>query len=407
MTTRGDILIVGAGPVGLTAALAVRSTGRPVRVLEAGAADRLRPGSRAIYLHGATLKILERLSPGLGHALARGGIVWPTRRTTYKGHTVFQRTYKNRGETADGLPHFTSLSQVEAEHCLLAACHAAGVEFIWNRTAQRADVTGDTVEISTDTGDVYHGAYVIAADGARSAIRESIGIELEGTRSINTFVIADVAEIAESPLPVERVFHYRHPQVGGRNVLLVPFAGGWRADLQLRVDDDPKQFSEGEGLRNWLAATLGPAYADRVTWVSNYQFLQVIAGSFCDPTGRVLLVGEAAHLFAPFGARGLNSGVPDAEHAALAIDAALNTESEADRLAAIQAFDAARRGAAEWNRRAAGIALRHLQARDPIAKIRLAVAASLAPYSAKAAKWLDEAPYGPTTGPDESRQVKY
>ena len=158
----------------------------------------------------------------------------------------------------------------------------------------------------------------MGADGARSAVRQAIGVELEGNCSVNSYVIVDVAEDPSEPLPVERVFHYEHPAVGGRNVLLVPFAGGWRADLQCKEDDDPEAFSKPEGARAWVASTLGERYGGRVTWVSTYQFLQVIAQSFVDRNRRVLLVGEAAHLFAPFGARGMNSGIADAAAAATA-----------------------------------------------------------------------------------------
>ena len=69
-------------------------------------------------------------------------------------------------------------------------------------------------------------------------------------------MIVDVAEDSAHRLPVERVFHYEHPAVGGRNVLLVPFAGGWRADLQCNEDDDPDAFSDPEGARAWVRSTL-------------------------------------------------------------------------------------------------------------------------------------------------------
>ncbi|MEZ4293611.1 MAG: hypothetical protein R3B70_01445 [Polyangiaceae bacterium] len=77
-----------------------------------------------------------------------------------------------------------------------------------------------------------------------STLRKQLGIEMEGGRSKNTFVVVDVAEVEGAPLPPERVFHYRLPAAGGRNVLLVPFRGGWRADLQCRADDDPSAWSE-------------------------------------------------------------------------------------------------------------------------------------------------------------------
>lgn len=72
---------------------------------------------------------------------------------------------------------------------------------------------------------------------------------------------------------------------------------------------------------------MDPKYADRITWISTYTFYQVVAETYTDQHNRVILAGEAAHLFAPFGARGLNSGVPDAIVAAKGIQKALEVES--------------------------------------------------------------------------------
>src|SRR5580765_2332130 len=89
-----NVVVVGAGPVGLTAALALRSLDVPVTVVEAGAQDRIRPGSRAIFIHGASMQLLEGLSPGLGHQLADHGLIWLTKRTLYRGQEIYARTYR-------------------------------------------------------------------------------------------------------------------------------------------------------------------------------------------------------------------------------------------------------------------------------------------------------------------------
>jgi 3-(3-hydroxy-phenyl)propionate hydroxylase len=139
-------------------------------------------------------------------------------------------------------------------------------------------------------------------------------------------------------------------------------------------------------------------YADRVTWVSTYVFRQAIATSFVDPTRRILLAGEAAHVFAPFGARGLNSGVADAFVAAKAIDAALRaaTPEAADRF--VDDFAESRRAAAERNRAASSTALTHLVASSPARRVVRSAAAQLAPFVPSIGKWMDAAPYGPPLG---------
>lgn len=189
-----------------------------------------------------------------------------------------------------------------------------------------------------------------------------------------------------------------------RNVLLVPFAGGWRVDLQCREDDDPEEFNSDEGVRRWLARVIDPRYTERVAWVSTYRFLQVLAAEFTDAEQRVLLVGEAAHLFAPFGARGMNSGIADARSAVDAICTALDHPAAARR--AVEHFASDRRDAAEYNRAAAGAALTHMQAKDPVVRVKRRLAAAVAPWVAGAGQWLDTAPYGPRVG-RAGKQRKY
>lgn len=399
-----EALVVGAGPVGLTAALALRSYGVPVTVLEAGPDGRQRPGSRAIFTHSNTLTILDRLSPGLGAELYTHGVYWNTQRTFYEGREVYAKTYPD--PPAGTYPHFTSLPQVQIEAYLYARALAAGVEFAWDQEV--ADVTADAdgVTVTTAAGTAWRAPYVIGADGSRSVVRRQIGARMEGSRDEGWYIVVDVAELEQPTLPNERHFHYAHPAVDGRNVLVVPFAGGYRVDLQLVDGDDPEQLASPDGVRAWLDAVLPAGYADSTTWVSTYQFLQLVAHDFADPTRRVLLVGEAAHLFAPFGARGLNSGVPDAEAAAIAVVLARQATNPAAARSAVETFALARRSAALFNRDAAGEALAHLRP-TPEKAAEVRAAAQRAPQDEAASTWLEKAPYGPRGVPRAETVYRY
>lgn len=393
MSAHRPVLVVGGGPVGLSAALALRAQGLEVAVLEAQPEGRLRPGSRAIYTHRASLELLERTQPGLGREIGRRGLVWSAKRTFWRDREVFARSYPP--PAGDGLPPFTSLPQPEVERCLVDACRASGVELVWDTPVRGLAVGGDEVRLMTAGGARWTAAYVLAADGPRSTMRQALGIGMEGDRSQSAYVIVDVAEDPQDPRPLERLFHYEHPGVGHRNVLLVPFPGGWRIDLQCHRDDDPDLFGCDDGARAWVAKVMGDRYAQRVSWISTYRFLQVVARELTDADRRVLLLGDAAHLFAPFGARGMNSGIADAHVAAEAIHAALRAPDRAEGRAAIEGFATDRHEAAWSNRWAAGSALAAMAPRGVRARLRRRAAVALAPRSQRAGAWLDAAPYGP------------
>ena len=387
------MLVVGAGPVGLTAALALRARGLSVTVLEADPADRVRPGSRALFVHRESLSTMEAICPGLGFAVARYGVVWRTRRTLHRGRHVYSQSYPPHDPAV--LPPFTSLRQVDTERFLLEACKSAGVGFRWGTAVATVEYSAGDVTVVARDGRRFTAGYVVAADGARSAVRRAVGIELSGTRSEGSHVVVDIAAL-DGEQPTERTFHYEHPAVGNRTVLQVPFAGGFQVDLQCRDDDPPDAFGTAEAVRRWLPQVVGAEYTERVLWVSTYHFLQKVADAFADPRRRVLLVGEAAHLFPPFGARGMNSGIADAASAAAAIAAALARPRNA--AARVDAFAAKRRAAALFNSAAAGEALAHLRPR-PVMRVRQRLAARLAPAVAQCGSWLEHAPYGPRRNP--------
>jgi len=401
----GDVLVVGAGPVGMSAALALDARGVPVTLLEAEPADRDRPGSRADYVHGATLEILEAVHPGLGKRIADAGLIPPTRRTLWRGREVFSRTYSNPGGSGY-LPHSTRIPQTEVEDFLLDALDERGIDVHWDSAVESVDATEEGVGVETADGHTYEAPYVVGADGGSSTVRKSIGVRMSGTESTNTFVIIDVAEVEEDPRPCELHFHYGHPGVG-RNVLVAPFAGGWRIDVTCLPSDDPERFTRDERVREIVTEAAGPQYADRVTWVSTYRFKQVTADSFVDEHRRVLLAGDAAHLFAPFGGRGMNSGIHDADAAASAVATALTAETDAVARREVGNYAGLRETAADWNEYASGKALEHIYSDRLLPNAKKRAAAELARVWEPAGKWLDSAHFGPHSGPPIPTEGKF
>ncbi len=322
--------------------------------------------------------------------------MWWTKRTLWHGREVYCKTYRKR-DYGTALPPFISLPQVRTEDLMVAACQANGVDIEWNREILDVQVTDAGVLLTDSKGDKWEADYVIAADGSRSRLRTSIDRPLEGPRSRNVFVVVDLEDDPRTPVPHERIFHYNHPGVEGRNVLLVPFAGGWRVDLNLKVHDDPAVYMSTEGLAKWIPRVMPESYGDRVSWVSTYRFAQQTAASFTDDHRRVLLTGEAAHLFAPFGARGMNSSIPDAIAAVDASVAALEAgPGSSEAAAAVDSFATTRRDAAQYNRACATQALNHMLGQRPSVWLRRAGAAAVADLGLRAGRWLDSAPYGPS-----------
>lgn len=399
--TRSDeipLVVVGAGPVGLVAALAARHEGIPVLVLEKDAEDAPRAGSRATFLFRESLDLLEQIAPSVTTELVALSGQWTALRTTYRGETVFAKEFPKSAPGAFGI----SVPQPRQEETYRQRCRAEGVEFRWSTTVTDAATDAAGVTLTLDSGEMIRARYVVAADGARSVVRSRIGgMDLEGERSNTAFIIVD-AEAPDENAPElrERAFHYNHPAVGGRNVLLVPFGGGLRIDLQCIPDDDVDEWQTPETLASWVTDVAGAQYADNILWASTYRFNRSVARSYTDQHRRVLLVGEAAHLFPPFGGgRGLNSGIPDAVFAVEAIAKALKSGDEKKAWRIIDAVAAERRMAGLANRDQASKALVRMEARTLLRKLQRHLAARFARWWTPLGVWLDRSPTGGSTRP--------
>lgn len=338
---RHDVAIVGAGPVGLSAAIDLAQRGIKVVVLDDS--DRIGDGSRGLCYAKRTLEILDRL--GVGEKLVAQGVTWKIGKVHLGDELVY--SFDLLPEDGHKMPAFINLQQYYLEKALVdRAQELLGIDLRWrNRVAgieRRND--GATLTIETPDGPYSLDAgWVIAADGARSTLRDLMGLQFKGHTFEEKFLIADVRMVA-SDLPTERHFWFDPPFHTGQSALRHRQPDeSWRIDLQLGPDADIDEELKPENYEPRIRRMVG----DRdfhVDWVSIYRFNCRRIDRFVH--GRVIFVGDSAHQVSPFGARGANSGIQDAENLVWKLAAVLDGNAQE---ALIESYEIERAQAADEN----------------------------------------------------------
>ena len=323
---RRPVVVAGAGPAGLATAVDLAQGG--VRVVLLDDDDRLSTGSRAICFAKRTLEIFDRL--GCGEPMAQKGVGWNTGRVFLGDEQVY--SFSLLTEAGHHRPAFVNLQQYYVEGFLLDRARALpNLEIRWRNRVAGISQDGQEVTLTVETPDGPYWLrceYLVAADGARSPIRRALGHESRGQTFRDRFLIADVR--MEADFPAERWFWFDPPFHPGQSVLLHRQPDGvWRIDFQLGWDADPVAERLPERVVPRVQALLGPDAKFELEWVSVYTFSCQRMASFRD--GRVLFTGDCAHGVSPFGARGANSGVQDAENLAWKLRMVL-TGAAPDRL---------------------------------------------------------------------------
>jgi 3-(3-hydroxy-phenyl)propionate hydroxylase len=334
------VIVVGGGMVGLTAALDLALQGIKPILLDDD--DTVSIGSRAICHAKRSLEILARL--GLGEALLEKGVTWNTGRVFAGEKQVF--AFDLLQEPGHQYPAFINLQQYHLEELLVRACENAGVDLRWRHKATAVTHHASHVELAIETPDGPYSLtadWLLAADGARSPIRESLNLPFVGKVFRDRFLIADV--VMRAPFPAERWFWFNPPFHPGGSVLLHRQADDvWRIDFQLGWDADPEAEKDPAKVRPRVAAMLGPETEFELEWVSVYTFRCRRLEKFRH--GRILFLGDAAHQVSPFGARGGNGGIQDADNLAWKLAAVLRNEAPETLL---DSYDAERIPAADEN----------------------------------------------------------
>jgi 2-polyprenyl-6-methoxyphenol hydroxylase-like FAD-dependent oxidoreductase len=333
-----------------------------------------RIGSRAICMQRETLEIWARL--GIGEAIADRGVRWRTGRTYLHGRELF--SIELPGGSGEHFPPFVNISQSEVEERLTEGVMSLGVRIHHGHRCVGLQQETDTVTatFATEQGEVAHrSCFLVGTDGAHSSVRHAIGMGFPGHTFEDRFLIADIR--AELPFSNERHFHFDPPWNPGRQVLIHPQPDGvWRIDWRVSAETDPDAEAADGRLDRRIREVVGEGVAFEVVWVTAYRFSQRLADAFRDR--RVFLAGDAAHVMSPFGARGLNSGVADADNLAWKL-ASVVVGNAPDRL--LDTYDAERRPAAVENLAATGATMRFMAPHGPVRRVWRDLVLRLAPRS--------------------------
>jgi 3-(3-hydroxy-phenyl)propionate hydroxylase len=342
-----QVIVIGAGPVGQSTALLLARWGVPVLVLDQRP-GREPAGSKSICQQRDVLDIWTAAGAG---RVAEEGLAWTTARTYYRGEELFSWTFAGPGP----LPACVNISQTRTEEILDAAiARRPLVEVRWGHrvTGLEQDGRGVTVRCGER---VLRAPYAVVCAGARAQeLRRALGVTFEGESFEDQFLICDI----RADLPGwehERRFHFDPEWNPGRQVLIHPCPGStFRIDWQIPPDFIPTGADVDRRIRQIIGER-----GYELLWQTTYRFHSRIASRM--RAGRVLLAGDCAHLVAPFGARGLNSGVADAENAAWKLAFVLNGWAPPELL---ESYHAERHAAALENLEITGATMRFLAPRS-------------------------------------------
>ena len=304
---RKPLVVIGAGPVGLAAAIDARLHGLDVLLFDEE--DSVSFGSRAVCYAKRALEILDRL--GVGDPIVDKGVGWNVGRTFLREEEVYH--FDLVPEPGHKRPGMINLQQYHLEEALVKRATELGVDLRWKYKVAGVQPLKDGARVSVETPDgafEIDADWLIVADGARSNVRRQLGLDIEGHVFKDRFLIADV--IMEADYPAERWFWFDPPFHPNQSVLLHKQSDNvWRIDFQLGWDADPEEEKKPENIIPRVKAMLGDERPFTLEWASIYTFQCRRMKNFRH--GRLLFVGDAAHQVSPFGARGANSGFQDTD----------------------------------------------------------------------------------------------
>ena len=320
------VLIAGAGPVGMAAALELARTGIPVTVLERE--DDLTEDLRASTWHPPTLDVLDAIDPSLTPALKAQGLV--ARHTAFRDRRSGLVAEFDMALLAGATAHPYRIQAEQYKFTRLAAERLAAYPHAAVRLGCKVDGVvqdGDRVTVAVETAggrETMTGAFLVGADGAWSAVRQALGVEFEGFTYPERFYVASTA--FDFALHLERLSYVNYVSDPDEWCVLLRTPELWRVLFPTRVDERDDDVLSDASTEARLQGVHPRAERYATAHRTIYRVHQRVARRY--RVGRVFLAGDAAHINNPLGGMGMNGGLHDAHNLAGKLAAVLRGETD-------------------------------------------------------------------------------